>query len=99
MGNWKVIAPRTSASRLPNKSFVWQEIGGYLSPAECVHMQGVSKHFYKFLTPHRLCQPNLEISRNYVFTFPCSRKFAKSVMTLDGITQEARLIENPCLNV
>ena len=60
--------PYTAAARLPNKSFVWQEIGGYLSPAECIHMQGVSKHFYKFLTPHRLCQSNL-VWPNYAFTF------------------------------
>ena len=99
MGNKKVIAPRTLASRLPNKSFVWQVIGGYLSPAECVHMQGVSKHFYKFLTPNRLCQSKLELRRNYVFTFTLDAKFAKSVMMLDGNTQEARLIENPCLDV
>ena len=61
-------------------------------------MQGVSKHFYKFLTPHRLCQPKL-VWPNYVFTFPGGEKFAKSVMMLDGKPQEARLIENPCLDV
>ena len=62
-------------------------------------MQGVSKHFYKFLTPHRLCQSKLVIGGNYAFTFPIGHRFAKSVMMLDGSPQEARLIDNPCLDV
>ena len=61
-------------------------------------MQGVSKHFYNFLTPNRLCQSKL-VTRTYVFTYPLSKKFAKSVMMLDGNTQEARLIEHPTLDV
>ena len=61
-------------------------------------MQGVSKHFYKFLTPNRLCQPKL-VGRNYVFTFPEGNKFAESVMLYDRKTQEARLTKNPYLDV
>ena len=62
-------------------------------------MQGVSKHFYKFLTPHRLCQPKLELARTYVFTYPNTKKFAKSVMLYERNTREGRLVKNPSLDV
>ena len=37
--------------------------------------------------------------QKHVCTFPAGDKFAKSVMLLDANSQEARLIENPCLDV
>ena len=37
--------------------------------------------------------------QKYVCTFPRGDKFAQSVMLLDANSQEARLIENPCLDV
>ena len=37
--------------------------------------------------------------QKHVCTFPEGAKFAKSVMLLDGNTQEARLVENPKLDV
>ena len=37
--------------------------------------------------------------QKHVCTFPGGNKFAKSVMLLDANSQEARLIENPCLDV
>ena len=50
----RTSAKGTSAKGLPMKSWVWLIIGEYLEIVVCIHMQGVSRQFYKFLTPHRL---------------------------------------------
>ena len=80
------------------KGWVWIVIGGYLEIGACIHMQAVSRDFYNCTVPHRMCLSKLVV-RNYVFTFPLSKRFAKSMMMLDGNAQEACIVENPCLDV
>ena len=48
----------------------------------------------------QICAPKLEVDgHKLVFTYPLGNKFSHSVMLIDGKSQEARLIENPRLDV
>ena len=97
--NFRKKSAKTLTLQLPIKSWIWLAIGGYLTIVESMQMQGVSRHFYKFVTPNRLCHYKLELPIKPAFSYCRHNKHDHSIMLFDAASKEARLIVNHYLEL